>query len=142
MWFTTPLLLNFFINTAWSSSYTTGWFGHIVVTTFQVKVFYLLLLSFFFIWLAYLTNFYFNSSDIYDYFIVSYSFFIWVSFLFYSNNSFTVIFFIEIISTLIMLLIITSLFSSRPYSFILWHFRFCYRDFSSFKCLVECRFRL
>jgi len=61
---------------------------------------------------SFFSSFYYSSQEIFDYTIVTYSFFLWMTFLFYSNNIFTVIFFIEILSTLISLLLITSVFSS------------------------------
>jgi hypothetical protein len=97
---------------SWSGPSVLGWFGHILWTTLQLNLSYFVILSFTFIWVAYLSSLYYTSNEVYDYTITSYSFFTWILFLFYANNSFTVIFFIEIISTLIMLLIITSLFSS------------------------------
>ena len=112
LFITTPIYLFFLLNCAWTSADLTSWFGHLVITAFQVKVSYYVLVVFLFIWLAYLSTFYYTSQEVYDYTIVSYSFFLWMFLLFYANNMLTVIFFIEIISTLIMLLIITSVFSS------------------------------
>jgi len=88
------------------------WFGHLLFSSFQLKVTYLISFIFVLIWVAYASSFYYSSQEIFDYTIVTYSFFLWTVFLFYSNNIFTVIFFIEILSTLITLLLITSVFSS------------------------------
>lgn len=110
--FMTPLMLLFFINFAWTSPVIVAWFGHLIFTAFQLKMTYVVAIWFGLIWVAYLTTFYFSSQEIYDYSIVTYSFFFWMILLFYSNNIFTVIFFIEILSTLITLLLITSIFSS------------------------------
>lgn len=62
--------------------------------------------------LGYVTSLYFTSIELYDYVIVSYNFFLWLFLLFFSNNVFTLIFFIEILSVLILLLLTTSTFSS------------------------------
>lgn len=88
------------------------WFGHLIFSSFQLKITYLVTFTFTLIWIAYASSFYYSSQEVFDYTIVTYSFFMWTVFLFYSNNIFTVIFFIEILSTLITLLLITSVFSS------------------------------
>lgn len=108
----TPLILVWLLNFSWTSPALLIWFGHLIFATFQYKITYLTLFSFFSLWVAYYTSFYYTSSEVYDYTIVTYSFFLWTISLFYSNNIFTVIFFIETLSTLIMLLITTSVFSS------------------------------
>lgn len=108
----TPLLLMLLVNWSWISSDVLSWFGHLLFTGFQLKIGYYIIIVFYLIWLAYLTSFYYTSQEVYDYTIISYSFFLWTLLLFYANNIMTVIFFIEILSTLIMLLIVTSTFSS------------------------------
>ena len=108
----TPLVLIFFLVNAWSSSYLMAWFGNLIWTSMQYKFFCFILLTFLTVWLAYLSSFYYSSAEVYDYTIVTYSFFLWTLLLFLANNLITLIFFIEILSTLIMLLIITSTFSS------------------------------
>ena len=108
----TPLFLIAFVNFSWIGSDLLSWFGHLIFAGFQIKITYYTLIVFYLIWLAYLTSFYYTSQEVYDYTIISYSFFIWTLFLFYANNIMTVIFFIEILSTLIMLIIVTSTFSS------------------------------
>lgn len=107
-----PIALIFLLNLSWSSISIMSWFGSLVWTSLQHKIFYLILISFSFIWSSYAISFYYSSSEIYDYTIVTYSFFIWLFLIFLSNNIITFIFLIEILSTLIMLLIITSTFSS------------------------------
>lgn len=109
---TTPLLVIVLINFSWTSPILSVWFGHLLFSSFQLKVTYLISFIFVLIWVAYASSFYYSSQEIFDYTIVTYSFFLWTVFLFYSNNIFTVIFFIEILSTLITLLLITSVFSS------------------------------
>jgi len=108
----TPLVLLLLLNASWTGPLLVVWFGHLVFSSFQYKMTYLILFSFSLVWVAYSTSFYYTSSEIYDYTIVTYAFLLWIACLFYSNNIFTVIFFIEILSTLITLLITTSTFSS------------------------------
>lgn len=107
-----PLLLIYLLNLSWLGCDLSGWFGHLLFTSFQLKMGYYVLIVFCFVWISYMGSFYYTSQEVYDYTIVSYSFFIWTLFLFYANNLLTVIFFIEILSTLIMLIIVTSTFSS------------------------------
>ena len=108
----TPLFLILIINLSWSNYPITAWFGGIIFFSFQSKIFYLILSFFFLILLVYVSSFYFSSKEVYDYSVVNFNFFFWTLFLFTSNTVFTVIFFIEIISTLIFLLVVTSTFSS------------------------------
>lgn len=110
--FKTPLLILLLVNFSWISPSILIWFSHIIFTSFQFKITYLILGFFILVWLFYSISFYYSSQEIFDYTIVTYSFFIWIIFLFYSNNIFTVIFFIEILSTIITLLLITSTFST------------------------------
>lgn len=108
----TPLFIIMLLNFSWTSPSLLVWFGHLVFSSFQYKITYIVLLSFTLLWVSYYMSFYYTSSEVYDYTIVTYSFFLWTLSLFYSNNLFTVIFFIEILSVLITLLITTSVFSS------------------------------
>lgn len=108
----TPIITMFIINFSWTSPTLMVWFGHLIFSSFQLKITYLVTFTFTLIWVAYASSFYYSSQEVFDYTIVTYSFFMWTVFLFYSNNIFTVIFFIEILSTLITLLLITSVFSS------------------------------
>lgn len=107
-----PLFLATLTALVWVSPSLAGWFGHLLFAGFQAHITYVILFVFTFIWVTYGATFYFTSIEVYDYVLVTYSFFIWTLLLFYANNIFSVIFFIEILSTLIMLLFITSVFSS------------------------------
>ena len=107
-----PIFLIFLLNLSWSSFSLMSWFGSLIWTSLQHKIMYLMLSAFSLLWLSYVISFYYSSSEIYDYTIVTYSFFLWLCFIFLSNNIITFIFLIEILSTLIMLMIITSTFSS------------------------------
>ena len=107
-----PLIIFYLLFSTWMGASLSLWFGHLIFTSTQVRLSYLILAFFSVLWFGYLSTFYYSSQEIYDYTIVIYSFFLWMLFLFYSNNLFTVIFFIEILSTVISLTIITSVFSS------------------------------
>lgn len=110
--FSTPMLLIILLNITWVSPCVSAWFGHISFTSFQYSTTCLVTLSFLLVWYVYSTTFVFNSKEIYDYMIVLYHAFLWLIALFYSNNVFTVVFFLEIISALTTLVLVTSLFSS------------------------------
>ena len=107
-----PLLCLILLNFSWSSCSISAWFGHLVFTGFQYKVTYLI--SFFFVLiLASVSSLtYFSASEIYDFFITKYNFFYWLIIIFSANSFFTVIFIVEVLSTLVFLLLVTSVFSS------------------------------
>lgn len=107
----TPLALISLLYFNWSSPLIIAWFSHLTFGLFQWKIFFLFLFFFSLIFIFYFNFFYFSSREVYDFIIVSYNFFFWLIFLFSANSIFTVIFFIEILSTLTMFLIITASFN-------------------------------
>lgn len=110
--FLIPILIILIINTSWASPNISIWFGHAIFTSFQMKTFFLLKFSFIlFLWVFTHTTYY-SSKEIYDFVITTFSFFYWIFLLFCSNSIFSTIFVIEVLSTLILLLIVTSTFSS------------------------------
>ena len=108
----TPLFLQFLINFSWISFSISAWFGHLIFSAFQHKLAYLIIFIFYLILTLYASIFYFSSKVAYDFIIVCFNFFLWIILLFCSNTFFSVIFFIEIISTLVFLLLIASTFTS------------------------------
>lgn len=91
---------------------TSLWFNHVIVSAFQVK-FCLLVLVSFLVTLKLLLSFSILSSrELYDYLITNTFFAYWLQGIFFSNSIFSLIFSIEILSTLIFTLIITSTFST------------------------------
>jgi hypothetical protein len=108
----TPLFIMLLINFAWTGPSLSAWFGNIIFSAFQYKMSFLVLFIFYLVLVVYSSSFYFSSREVYDYFLVCFNFFFWIHFLFFANTLFTVIFFIEILSTLIFLLLITSSFST------------------------------
>jgi hypothetical protein len=97
----------------WNGPTITSWFGHFVFAAFQNKILYFVL--FYFLLFLSFVNFsvYLNNRAIYDFLLINFNFLYWMVFIFYANTIFSVIFFIEILSTLIFLLFITSNFSSN-----------------------------
>jgi hypothetical protein len=110
--FATPQFLFIGILLLWTGPALSAWFGHLVYTTFQAKMSFLI--SFLYLlclWVLTSTT-YFSSREVYDYVTVTFSFLYWIYVLFMSNSIFTAIFVIEVLSTLIFLIIITSTFST------------------------------
>ena len=101
------LLLNLWVCPSFSI-----WFGHLVFTSFQLKISYLIFFTFTLYIIVFNSTVYFTSREIYDYSIVTFHFLYWVLLIFYANTIFTTIFIIEVIGALIFLLVITSTFSS------------------------------
>lgn len=110
--FATPILCILGTLLLWTSPAISAWFGHIVVTSFQTKMTYLILFNFLIVFIVTTTTVYFTSREVYDYITTTINFSYWLIILFYSNTIFTSIFIIEVLSTLIFLLLITSTFSS------------------------------
>nr|APW82416.1 nad2_a [Laurentiella strenua] len=110
--FLTPIFLILILIFAWTAPLSFFWFGNLIISSFQIKIVYLVLIFFFIIIMVFSSIFYFSNQDIFDFFIVIVNFLIWTVLLFFANNLFTVIFIIEILSTLLFLMIITSSFSS------------------------------
>lgn len=96
----------------WSSPSISLWFGHLVYSSFQYKITLLIVLTFTLFLYLYSNVSYISSREICDFFITKFNFLYWTVLLFYANSFFTVIFIIEILSTLIFLLMLTSVFSS------------------------------
>ena len=108
----TSILLILTLNNIWVSNSFSTWFGHLMISTFQLKFIYIILALFtltMFILLSYIV---FTSQESYDFIIININFFYWVTILFFSNSLFTSIFIIEVISSLIMLFLISSTFST------------------------------
>jgi hypothetical protein len=74
---------------------------------------YLILFIFSSVIIALASTSYFSSREFYDFITVLYNFLYWLIVIFMSNTVFTSIFVIEVLSTLIFLLVITSTFSSN-----------------------------
>lgn len=108
----TPVLLILLINFSWSCPELSIWFGHAIYTNFQTKILTLLGLSFLLFLGVFTSTTYLSSKEIYDFIITTFSFFYWIMLLFCSNSIFSTIFVIEVLSTLILLLIVSSTFSS------------------------------
>ena len=107
-----PLFTIIFIMFTWSGPTVLIWYNHLIFSNWQYRLSFYLTINFFFILIVYNTILFFTNSDLYDYYITIYNFYLWLFFMFFSNNFFTFIFFIEILSTLIILMITTSTFSS------------------------------
>ena len=70
----TPYIIFFLINFIWSSPTLSVWFGHVVITTWQSKIQYFIILTFVLVSYTFFNSVYFSSREIYDYVIVTFSF--------------------------------------------------------------------
>jgi hypothetical protein len=111
----TPMLLLMLLHFSWSGPTLTAWFGHLVFSTFQFKVTYLLSAFFTSYICLFLTGVHYSSVNVYDYTTTLFNFFLWLWLMFFSNNLFTFIFFLELLSALVTLLLVTSTFSSAHF---------------------------
>jgi hypothetical protein len=100
------------LNLVWVAPSLSTWFGHLIITSFQIKVTYFILLYFIVVLTSLFSSTYFASREIYDFVATTFSFAYWITLLFMSNSIFTSIFIIEVISALIFLFLVTSTFST------------------------------
>ncbi len=110
--FVIPFIYICLLNFCWLSTDLTLWFGHLVFSNFQLKIFYLILFVYYTLFYVVSSVTYVSSNEIYDFYITKFNFLYWILLLFMSNSIFTFIFVIEVISTLVFLLITTSTFST------------------------------
>lgn len=109
--FTLPLVILFY-HSNWISPSEALWFGHLTFSTLQFKVFYLILLMLGMYLLALITPIHMSSLLVCDYLILIFHLWLWLWFIFFTNNLFSLIFFIELLSVIVMLLLITNVFTS------------------------------
>ena len=108
----TLLFIIALVHFSWASPTLSLWFGNLIFSSFQYKISFLVIFFFFLVLVVFFSSFYLSSKEIFDYLLTCFNFFFWIFFLFFANTIFTVIFFIEILSTLIFLLLVTSTFST------------------------------
>lgn len=94
---------------------TSIWFNHLIFSPYQFKMTMIIMFSFLLVSKIIYNNLYFSSKEVYDYIITTLFFMYWVILLFYTNSLFSVMFNIEVISTLIFTLHITSVFTTSYY---------------------------
>lgn len=121
-----PILLMSIVNLSWVSNSLTSWFGNLVFTPFQSKVTFVIIFFFALVLLIIASVSYLSSNEIYDFIIVLYHFFFWISILFYANSLFSLFFIIEVLSALIFLFLVSSTYST------LFFFRNLSLEFSNF----------
>lgn len=108
----TPIFLLLLVHTTWIGPSLTAWFGHLIFSNFQFKLTYVLY-SFFITYLVVLLSTHHASSlNFFDFVVTVLNFFMWVWVLSFSSNVFTFIFFLELLSAAVTLLLVTSTFSS------------------------------
>lgn len=107
-----PCVTMFLLFSFWSSYSISSWFGHLTYTSFQYKFSIFIIFNFVLFMFLYSSISYLSSREIFDFLIAQFNFLYWVILLFHTNSFFTVIFVIEVLSTLIFLLMLTSVFTS------------------------------
>ena len=107
-----PILLLIISHSTWSGPALTAWFGHIVFSDFQFKFTYVTYFFFSTYLLVFLSSSHASSINFFDYLNTTVHFFTWLWLMTFSNNLFTFIFFLELLSALITLLLVSSAFSS------------------------------
>lgn len=102
------LFLIFVINLTWSGPSVAAWYNHFIFSELQHRISYFVLLVFVLVLQIHLTSFVFNNKYVYDYLIVIVNSLVWVTYIFYSNNLFTTVFLVEMLSLLTLLNFVTS----------------------------------
>ena len=111
----TPIALIAVSHICWCGPTLSAWFGHILFSNFQFKVSFVLLLFFTSYWFAFLPTVHYSSTLLFDYTATAFNFFLWIWVIFFSENIFTFIFFLEVLSATITLFVTTSVFSSTHF---------------------------
>ena len=93
---------------SWSGPVTMSGFGHLAWTSFERKIMMFIFISFIFYLSLFLTSANFSNSAVYDYVLTVYQFTFWLTFLFLSTNILTLSFVVEVLTSLVTLLLITS----------------------------------
>lgn len=91
---------------------TSMWFGHLLWTQHTPKIIACITVSFGFSLLVLFSTSYFSSKEIYDYAITLFWLYYWLVVLYSTNTLFSIVFLIELLSTLLFLLHMTSIFST------------------------------
>ena len=113
-WLLSTLLLLLSIHLTWVGYPATIWFNHLIYATFQQKTAFFLWTYFAFLLTLLTTSLFLASQGAFDYLSNVIHLFLWILLFYMSNNLFTFVFFIEVLSTLVNLLLVTSAYSS-PY---------------------------
>ena len=97
----------------WSSNEISSWFNNLQVNSFQIRMMFLILFTFYLSMQLFTSTSYFSSKEVYDLLISKINFVLWFMILFQSNSLITTIFIVETISSLIFLFVITSVTSTH-----------------------------
>ena len=108
----TPVLFILLVHVTWSGPSLTAWFGHLTFSSFQFKFTYILYLFFVTYIVVLLSTHHASSLNFFDFLTTVLNFFMWIWVLAFSSNIFTFIFFLELLSAAVTLLLVTSTFSS------------------------------
>ena len=112
--YTFPALILVY-HSLWISPVLTLWFGHLTFTALQFKVLYLVSVMFITYLISLCNVTHLSSRLIYDYVITLFHLWVWLWVLFFTNNLFSLIFFVELLSISVTLLLVTSVFTSSHF---------------------------
>lgn len=112
--YTFPALILVY-HSLWISPVLTLWFGHLTFTALQFKVLYLVSVMFVTYLISLCNVTHLSSRLIYDYVITLFHLWVWLWVLFFTNNLFSLIFFVELLSISVTLLLVTSVFTSSHF---------------------------
>jgi hypothetical protein len=107
-----PVVAFLYFNFYWTSPMVTSWFGHVMFGPYQSKMLYILLFFFVTFNALFFNYSYLSSGEVYDFIITKFNILYWTTLLYCANSLFSIIFVIEVISTLIFLVLTTSTFST------------------------------
>lgn len=110
-----PLLLILLLHSLWSGPAITVWFGHVIFSALQYKITFVLFFFFSSYLFALLSTSHASSLGAFDFIFTCLNFFVWSWLLFFSNNLFSFVFLLEVLSAAVTLLLVTSTFSSAGF---------------------------
>jgi hypothetical protein len=105
----TPLAI---LNGLWVMPATTAWFGHIAVSSFSWKMYFIVLCTYSFITVARAYTLYLSGRGVYDSFLANLQFLYWTVLLFFVNTLYAALFILEVLSALVFVLVIASTYST------------------------------
>lgn len=112
--YTFPILILLY-HANWVGPSVILWFGHLTLSSLQFKFFYIVSAVFITYVISLFTSLHVSSILFYDYLVTIFHMWVWLWMLFLSNNLFTLIFFIELLSISVMLLLTTHVFTSAHF---------------------------
>ena len=99
-------------NTLWIMPATTAWFGHIAISSFSWKMYFIVTVSYVAVMLVQSYTLYLSGRIVYDSFLANLQFLYWSVLLFFVNTLYAALFILEVLSSLVFVMIISSTYST------------------------------